>query len=60
MTSRGRGPRRVIIFLLLVACTRLYGALLVLYPKAFRQRYYTLNMHRLTPLRSVWVLMSLA
>lgn len=39
MTSRGRGPRREIIFLLLVACTRLYGALLVLYPKAFRHRY---------------------
>jgi hypothetical protein len=27
------------VLLLLAACGRLYGALLVLYPKAFRRRY---------------------
>ena len=39
MISRGRGPRRRARFLVLVVCAWLYGALLVLYPKAFRLRY---------------------
>jgi hypothetical protein len=38
------GPRHgrestALLLLLLAACARLYGALLVLYPKAFRRRY---------------------
>ena len=37
------GPRRwgsaALVLLLLAACARLYGALLVLYPNAFRRRY---------------------
>src|SRR5919112_6676305 len=44
MTPRGGppGPRRrgsATLLLLLAACGRLYGALLVLYPRAFRLRY---------------------
>ena len=41
MTPGGQGPgdRRRVVPLLLVALERLYGALLVLYPRAFRRRY---------------------